>query len=168
MFSLFGKNKHDAFEDRQKQQRVWRSIRRIIDMRSSRDVLEQDNRRIHNRFRRYLPVAFFPAHQDEVEATHCVYGITKDFSDNGLSLILKSEVPDGIGVCGFWLDEPIMFAAVVRREVPFGGDMVELGIELTEVIDSRELHILLHDPLLRLSPRHASVHKTHCEPVTAR
>lgn len=163
MFSIFGKNRGDSFEERGRKQQVWRALRRIIDSNTELAHLDNSDGRQFKRYKRHLPVAFVPCHQGEFDGDDTIYGVTRDFCDNGISLIANSNHFHEIGICGFWLDQPLLFSAKVAHWQPFGGNMILAGVELTSVIQCQQTITLLHESLQNLIPVNVLAYCEHCE-----
>jgi hypothetical protein len=89
---------------------------------------------------------------EELDASSIFYGSTKDFSDNGVSLITSQLVECTDVICGFWLDDVLLLQGFVRHVRPFGGNLYEVGIEFTEVVESTNVIRVLRDELGKLAP----------------
>ena len=64
------------------------------------------------------------------------YALTKDFSDRGLALVLPQPFRAVDVVVGLWLGSPRFVLAEVRQNAALGGGFWQLGIEITELVDS--------------------------------
>ena len=139
MFSLFGKR--DGFEERAKRQQVWKVLRRVINTRAPVDQPDECSDRNFNRYNRCVPVAIIDA--ENIDPAQAVFAPTKDFSDNGLSFITNSAVEFEEVVCVIREQNPVILSGNVRRSRPFGGELKEIGVEFTEVIESGAIRELL-------------------------
>ena len=81
-----------------------------------------------------------------------VFGLTTDFSDIGVSLLVPQILDTDQVVCGFWQDEAVFALGKVARSMPFGGGFWHLGVALTRILDEHEFGALL-TLVERLSPR---------------
>ncbi|MFT5303564.1 MAG: hypothetical protein ACI87E_005071 [Mariniblastus sp.] len=149
---FFRSKKKDAFAERVKIQEVWKTVRRIIDVTSPNLVLQDaESGRTLQRYNRCIPVMMAPI-DDEGGAipAQSFFAATRDFSDNGLSLISNKTLESGQWIVGFDVDQPILFLGDVVRSQPFGGDLFEVGIVLHEVIESGGIHMDLAQQFERL------------------
>ena len=156
LFSILTSKKQDAFAQRAKQQKVWQSIRRIVDATTPNIVEDETSHRSWERYNRCLPVACVPVQDESIDTSTIVYGCTIDFSENGFSLATSSAIEPGPVICGFWYDDLKLIRGEVKRITPFGGDLSKIGIELTEVIECGEMLLVLQNPLQKLNPQFAS------------
>jgi hypothetical protein len=159
----FSKNKNqDAFEERQRQQQVWKFLRRIIDSNAPNIVDSQSSDRVWERSNRCIPIALVPICKENFCPEKLLYGSTKELSDNGLCVIAHEQVDLGDCVCGFWLDGPALVSGVVRRVNPFGGSMFEVGIELHEMIQSPQMVEQCREYLHALVPSNSDAPSSKC------
>lgn len=152
LFSNFNKKKRDGFAAREKQQQVWKRIRRLVDLSTPSLLHEQESQRNLTRYNRCVPIGCVPMNTEGLDTSSIFYGSTKDFSDNGVSFISPQLVECTEIICGFWLDDVLLLEGLVRRVQPFGGNLYEVGIEFTEVIDSTDIICLLRNELQILVP----------------
>ena len=58
----------------------------------SLDVVYQSERRRQCRYGRVMPVLFVPVGDEEVATAACVFGLTRDISDSGISVITHCQL----------------------------------------------------------------------------
>lgn len=132
--------KPDVFEQRKKQLEVSRLIRRLVD--ASAPNLTSSEERTQDRCSRCLPALLVPWEDGAIRGEVC-WGITKNFSDNGVALVLPQDIEATSVVCGFWCGSPIFLSGVVRQMQPFGGCFCLAGVHLAQVISGSQVPSLL-------------------------
>jgi hypothetical protein len=134
MFSFFKRNgDKDTFQQRRKQQEVWKCVRRILDGTAGHESIAGEAR-AESRYNRCIPALLIPWEDERLSLNEPVYGITKDFSDNGVLFVSNYEFNAGPVLCGFWPDDPVFLLGEVRRTNPFGGGFWQTGVLLLEIV----------------------------------
>ena len=151
MFAFLRGKKGDLFERRKRQIEVCKRIRRIVD-RTSPSVLPLDGElRSCKRYNRSIPLLVAEWSGGRSHAEEAVYGVTKDFSDVGLSLLLPELLEADHVICGLLLENAVFALGKVAWAVPFGGGFWQMGVNLNELLPDSDVEPLL--PLVeRLSP----------------
>lgn len=154
LLSIFSGKRGDAFALREKRQKVWQRVRRMVDCSTPNTMSDDESQRSWKRYNRCLPIACVPLIGDSVQTNSIYYGATKELSDNGVSLITPQLVEEECSdlICGFWIDDLLLISSKVRRNRSFGGNLHEVGIEFFEIIDSSEVISMLKDELRSLLP----------------
>jgi hypothetical protein len=127
------------FQKRKKLLEVWRSIRRLIDKYAPNQTV-MGGRKLP-RCSRCVP-ALLASWENNTTGEPC-WGITKDFSDNGLSLVLTKPFEQEKIVCGLWTGNPVFLSGIVRQVQPFGGGFWLAGVEFTELLANNQVPKLL-------------------------
>ena len=133
MFS-FLRGKKDSFQKRRAQQDVWKCVRRIVDASSPNLCHANEQIRSDNRQNRCLPALVVPLAEEEPSVNEAIFALTRDFSDEGVSLLSSGELSTPHVICGFWDDGPLYFLGEVRHVRSFGAGFHEVGVHLCEVI----------------------------------
>lgn len=137
---FFGsKSTKGLVEVRKQQQQVAALIRRLIDTNTPNLYFSEETNRTSERVARCLPSLVANRTSDRLANPVPLFAMTRDFSDNGVSMIVSQEIDWTEVYCGFVLDVPRILLGVVQRKRYFGGGMYELGIELTAIDTSAEL-----------------------------
>jgi hypothetical protein len=111
-------------------------IRQLVDLTSpNRPPLDGDSR-ADTRSNRSLPALLAPWERGNPVVEEVAYALTKDFSDRGLALVLPQPFRAVDVVVGLWLGSPRFVLAEVRQNAALGGGFWQLGIEITELVDS--------------------------------
>jgi hypothetical protein len=114
-------------------------LRRICDL-TSPNMPRLDDSRNQHRQNRTIPVLLVPWEDGAIVVSDAATALTRDISDNGLSVTLLHPFrAENIVVC-FWLprgetSDPWFFLGTTRQNVPIGGGFWSLGIELTEKLE---------------------------------
>ncbi|MFW6170708.1 MAG: hypothetical protein ACODAD_09480 [Planctomycetota bacterium] len=111
-------------------------VRKICDM-TAPNMPRVDEGRRERRYNRSIPVIVCPWENDELVTDRCVVAITKDISDQGLSVILRHALDGDQMIIGFWLpaadmEEPWYFRAKRTSACPLGCGFWQIGFELQE------------------------------------
>ncbi len=125
-----------SFKKRKKLQVVQGMIRRIVDL-STPDFRHQlKELRKEKRAARSLPVLIVPFVDDQPMMNHTSFGVTRDLSSTGVSVLAQNLIESAeIGI-GFWLDGACeFFRGTVRHRRPSDGGYWQIGVELDEVLD---------------------------------
>lgn len=113
-------------------------LRRILDL-TSPNLPRQVEFRGHDRHNRSIPVVLTPWENGMPIVSETVTALSKDISDQGLSVIISQPFRCDEAVVGFWLPhvqdyDPWFFRGLVRPNVPIGGGFWALGLEATELL----------------------------------
>ena len=148
-----------SFGKRNEQTEVQRLIRRLMDASAFSHVRSSDEARGENRSSFTMPVLITPCEDDAAILDQSVFGITKDWSSQGVAVIAQClRLPNTV-VLGLLLESrPHFLLGQVRTTAPIGGGFWQLGIEITELLkadSSAGLRELL--PLVaQLDPQHST------------
>jgi len=128
-----------SFDTRKRLVEVRGFVRRLVDLTSPNLPPLEGDSRAEQRSNRSLPALLAPWADGQPVVDESTYAFTKDFSDRGLSLVLHQPFKAAQVVVAVWLLESPRFAlGEVRQIVPLGGGYWQLGVELTELLDSAE------------------------------
>lgn len=130
----------DVFEQRKKLQDVWRSIRRLVDKYAPNHTTMGGRK--FKRCSRCLPALLASWKNGKITGGP-YWGITKDFSDNGMALVLPEPLEAEDVVCGLWTGSPVFLAGIVREMQPFGGNFWLASLEFVERVESCRVSSLL-------------------------
>lgn len=125
-----------AFDTRKRLCEVRDFVRQLVDLTSPNLPPLEGEARTENRSNRALPALLVPWENGQPVVDESTYAITKDFSDRGLALVLQQPFKSVLVVVGLWLESPRFALAEVRQNVPLGGGFWQIGVELTELLDS--------------------------------
>lgn len=150
-----------SFTKRKKSVDLTPFVRRICDLTTPNMTTSPELVRVENRYNRAIPTLLVPCVGGRPLVDDHVVGITKDFADHGVGLVLNESFESNELLLGFWLDsdemsEPWYFHGSARRCSAVGGGFWALGVELEEFANptlgsSLEL---LHPLASRLLPPH--------------
>ena len=141
MFSFLRRNQ-DAFQQRRKQQDVWKCVRRLVDASAPNLMHAAEQTRSDNRQNRCLPAMLVPFVDEEPQIHEHFFALTRDFSDEGVSLLATHEVMTPHVICVFWDDGPIFILGEVRQVRPFGAGFWQVGVHLEAVVPNGQLQML--------------------------
>lgn len=131
MFQFFSSNRAVVFEERRKKQEVWRSLRRIIDRRSYKEMVVSEDNRKEPRHAISIPVLVHGY------GSHCEctpeFAVSKNISEEGMALLCPIEIVDHHVFCAVWEEHPVCFLGTVRQSHYVGGGYWEVGIEFQEM-----------------------------------
>ena len=132
-----------SFEPKKTPQ-VQSRIRRIVDLTVPNSPLEVERDRAEDRSSRVIPALLCPWKHDAPVVARHTFVLTKDFSSEGVGLVLKEPFHDRDVLLGFWLgagimDEPWFFMGRAQHLRQFGGGFWTLGLHLTEFAASSSL-----------------------------
>ena len=125
-----------TFDTRKRLCEVRDFVRQLVDLTSPNLPPLEGEARTENRSNRALPALLVPWENGQPVVDESTYAITKDFSDRGLALVLQQPFKSVLVVVGLWLESPRFALAEVRQNVPLGGGFWQIGVELTELLDS--------------------------------
>lgn len=143
MFSFLESKNQDAFEQRRRQQEVWKCIRRVVDTTTDRGTAPESESRAEHRHHRCLPALLLPWRDERPTMEKPVYAITKDFSDNGVSLLSPRRFAAPQVICCLWVDGPVFLLGEIRRVDAFGGGFWDVGVQLLEVINANDMEPIM-------------------------
>jgi len=124
-----------SFGKRKKQMEVHKLIRRAVDVSSPNRPPSDGELRWENRSNRTIPVLLAPFEGGEPSVCEMTIALTKDFSGQGLALVLHQPFRAESVVIGFWAEGEAEFVlGEVRQNAPLGGGYWQVGLELTERI----------------------------------
>jgi len=142
-----------SFEPKKTPQ-VQSRIRRIVDLTVPNLTYEVERDRAEDRSSRAIPALLCPWKNDAPVVAQHAFVLTKDFSSEGVGLVLKEPFHARDILLGFWLgaaimDEPWFFLGTAQHLRQFGGGFWTLGVHLTEfVVPSSLTHRAALSPLL--------------------
>ena len=122
------------------QYKLQSSLRRICD-RTSPNLPRQIEFRGHNRQNRSVPILLAPWENGEPVVSEATTALTKDISDQGLSVVLSQPFQCDEVIVGLLLPRDSdttswFFRGKVRSNVQIGGGFWALGIEVVERLTS--------------------------------
>jgi hypothetical protein len=132
MLRFFSGVLSSAFEDRRAKHEVWRTMRRVIDLQVSQEMLRSVENRQYTRRAMSIPVLvqIFGASVDHEP----IVGITKNFSDDGIALLCRQEMEARENAfCAIWGTQPVCFLGVTRQSRNVGAGYWETGISFKEI-----------------------------------
>jgi hypothetical protein len=132
MFRFFTSGLSTVFEERRAKQEVWRTMRRVIDLHVSQELLRDEDHRQHPRRAISIPVLV----QVFGTSQECkpIIGITKNFSDDGIALLCREEMGIAdLAFCAIWGTQPVCFVGLIRQSRYVGGGYWETGIAFKEI-----------------------------------
>ena len=129
-----------SFSARKKSAAAQRYIRRLVDLTIPNRAGLGNMERYENRHNRSIPTLLCPWEQNRPIVSKAIVAITKDFSGQGIGIVLSGAFDAKDIVVGFCLrkvaaNEPLFFLGVRRTSVPIGGGFWQLGIEFTEFMN---------------------------------
>jgi hypothetical protein len=138
---------------------VQQRIRRLLDQTVHYAYVNDEPRRRTSRTIRLLPALLAPWKNDQPLAESTCFGVTQNFSDGGVALILTApfehdEICVGIPIPKDHTAEPYYFLGRATHLTPIGGGFWTLGVELAECLteNSREKLRSLRHLARRLLP----------------
>lgn len=146
-------------------------MRRVADLTSPNLIPLKGGIRSEDRYNRSLPVLMAPYEDGEALVGRAVLAVSKDLSDRGVSVICCQSCPETEVVVGMWLftphndpdqTEPFFFVGQIRQCTEIGAGYWQVGIELKEIVKSKELRAKLNPLAHNLLPK---VRQTDCAPV---
>jgi len=132
------------------------ALMRIVDL-TTPNLATVESDRAARRHNRSLPVLVAPWDGQHAVTDGATVAITKDFSDNGLSIILAAPCGPTAVALGYWLPgdaSPRFFLGETRQSVELGGGFWQVGVRVHEALTCARTFNLL-EPLaeqLRTSP----------------
>lgn len=124
-----------SFTKRNEQTEVQRLIRRLMDASAFSHVRSSDDVRGENRSSFTTPVLITPCEDDAAILDQSVFGITKDWSSQGVAVIAQYPQISKTVVLGILIESrPHFFLGAVRKTAPIGGGFRQLGIEILELL----------------------------------
>jgi hypothetical protein len=116
-------------------------LRRILDLTVPNFSPELERDRVDCRSIRVIPALLCPWKDGAPLVEHHTFALTKDFSNEGVGLVLNAPFRDQEVLLGFWLDPeamevPWLFLGKVQHLRKWGGGFWTLGVHLTEFVGS--------------------------------
>jgi hypothetical protein len=106
-------------------------LRRVIDASSPNLPPYEGELRGDSRVNRSFPVVLAPWVDDQACAADAITALTKNLSDQGLTVLHTATIAADQLVVGFWLEsQEYFFLGDVRHRTPLGGGIMQLGIEM--------------------------------------
>ena len=126
----------NLFKPRQQKQEVERPVRRFIDEHVAKRTVTVGPR-AESRTNLTVAVLVVPVCGDAPLAESAFAAVTKDFSSIGLSIVMNQPLEHANLIVGLQADSGLVFAQghVIHSE-PLGGGFSQIGIELTELVDT--------------------------------
>lgn len=136
MFRFFSSSRASIFEERRKKQAVWRAMRRIMDIKASAVISSDEDDRQEPRYPTSMPVLVQGFDTD----SKCSRGfaISKNISDDGISLLCPFEITPELIFCAVWEEQPLCFIGLKRQSRYAGAGYWEVGIEFQELASLSE------------------------------
>jgi hypothetical protein len=135
-------------------------VRRICDMTAPNNPPLTGEFRGRSRYNRSLPVLLTP-YTSGIEDEEFLFAVSKDISDEGLSILSSAPCDMEDVVVAIWLtspqldgaeSEPHLLRARVRQSAELGGGFWQIGLELVEVLNCRKRMAALKPIARRLLP----------------
>ena len=159
-----------SFNKRKAQNDVHGALRRIVDRTTPNLTPLSGPTRCNNRHNRTLPVLISSWDGQSLGSDGSILGLTKDISDLGLAAVLTQPLSDQSVAVTFWLasgqavdGEPVTILGNTRHCLEIGGGFWQIGIELSERLDNREVLDEL-EPLARQllpAPKQTAIPAAH-------
>lgn len=136
-----------SFTRRRKQIDASPHLRRIIELSAVVEPASENDQRLTRRIARTLPVMVCPWNDGELDYDQVGLAFTKDIGDGGIGLLATQNEDAGDLVVGAFPDaermnEPAYFLGKVRKCLPFCAGFWELGLEVTEYLNTDHRHLL--------------------------
>jgi len=124
-----------SFTKRSGKIEVQRLLRRIIDASAFSHVPRSDEARGESRSNCMAAALVTPCEKGSLLLDRSVFGITKDWSSQGVAIVAPLAQVSETVVLGILVEsEPHFLLGSVRKTTPIGGGFWQLGIELTELL----------------------------------
>jgi hypothetical protein len=134
MFSLLRGKRGDEFDQRKRRLEVCRRLRRIVDATAPNTIPEDQDDRRYKRYSRTVPVLIASWREGKPCPEQTWLGLTKDFSDLGLSVLLPDALVTEEVICALRLDQPLFARGKVAWQTVFGAGFWQVGIHLSELV----------------------------------
>lgn len=123
-----------VFELSRRQMLVRNFLRRLLDVTCpSLPPLEGERRR-EERIQRVVPVLIIPWEKDGPVVDEAGFGLTKDFGDCSVSVVLPQPFKAAEAVVGLWLEGPNYLRGLVEQNSPIGGGFWQIGLVLERML----------------------------------
>jgi hypothetical protein len=144
-----------SFSRQKRDNRLRTFLARAIDLTNPHLPPIDGETRVFDRYNRTIPVLLTPWEKGGPVIGESATAVTKDISDQGLSVILRQPYRCVDVVVGFWLPEsrhiaagsgPTFVLGEVRQHAQIGGGYWQLGISFTELLKpsyTSELELLV-------------------------
>jgi PilZ domain len=123
----------DPFKQRRKQQEIWNCLRRMMDEKSALN-LYANSLRNYSRTPICRPVLLQPYTESKDADIDAIFAITRDLSDEGISIITRQPLECPEIVCAFWQDGPIFMLGDIRFCHSLGGGFWIVGLRFTDLV----------------------------------
>jgi hypothetical protein len=115
-----------------------RCVRRLRDLTIPNYGSEELGARRSTRHNRVIPTLLCPFEDQRPLIDEHTFAITRDFSDNGVSLVLSQPARIDQVLLGFWVPhpgmvEPSYVLGTVERQAAIGGGFWLLGVDFVDV-----------------------------------
>lgn len=143
------------FELSRRQAVVQSFLRRLLDVTCpSLPPLEGERRR-SERIHRVLPALIIPWENDRPVVDEAGFGLTKDFGDCSVAVVLPQPFKARQALVGLWLEGPNYVRGSVEHYAPIGGGFWQVGLLLERMIPVGDYPVLekLTPLASRLVPR---------------
>lgn len=143
------------FQLSRRQMAVRNFLRRLLDVTCPTLPPLEGERRQSERFPRVLPVLIVPWENDRPVVDEAGFGLTKDFGDCSVAVVLPQPFKAHQALIGFWLEGPNYIRGVVEHYAPIGGGFWQVGVALEQVVPIGDYPVLerLAPLASRLVPR---------------
>tara|TARA_R110002167_G_scaffold26989_2_gene92263 strand:+ start:457 stop:918 length:462 start_codon:yes stop_codon:yes gene_type:complete len=135
-----------SFSRRKQECRAEATLRRILDHTTPDISFGVEDDRCHNRYSRTLPVVVTPRSGSSLLIDQAVIGLTRDVSDNGVSVILSGALNSSSVAISFWISSrqsvdphPVTLLGLSMHSVEIGGGYWCTGIHLTDRLEDKAL-----------------------------
>lgn len=135
-----------SFLKRKEECRAEATLRRILDLTTPSVIFDVEDGRCHNRYSRTLPVLVTPRCGSSFLIDQSVIGLTRDVSDNGMSVLLSRSlniIPVAVSI---WLasqkfvdPHPVTLLGLAVHSIEIGGGYCNVGFRLTDRLEDNAL-----------------------------
>ncbi|GAA4453229.1 hypothetical protein [Novipirellula rosea] len=153
-----------SFLRRKEECRAEAALRRILDRTTPNVTFDVEDNRCHNRYHRTLPVLVTPCRGNSLLVDQSVVGLTRDISDNGMSVLLSQALDSFSVAVSIWLasrqsidPHPVTLLGLAAHSIEIGGGYWHTGIHLTDRLEDHALSAQLLPLVEKLLPSEALV-----------
>ncbi|MCS7239155.1 MAG: hypothetical protein NZ899_12935 [Thermoguttaceae bacterium] len=122
------------FELSRRQMIVRNFLRRLLDVTCPTLPPLEGERRREERIQRVIPVLIIPWEKDGPVVDEAGFGLTKDFGDCSVAVILPQPFKAVEAALGVWLEGPNYLRGTVEQNSPIGGGFWQIGLVLERMI----------------------------------
>lgn len=122
-------------QKREMEESIHNVLREIAENTESQFLPDEGDPRWHQRSNRSLPALLVPWENGGPMVQDATYALTKDFSSQGLALILPHPFRVEAVLIGLHLDTPLFALGQIRHNAALGGGFWQLGIQIYELIE---------------------------------